>query len=126
MSLSMGAHYKGDSSLKPFRHSCIEMTRNDICYKCLLHRRGSNDSGSFLYCFLSFLMRLDSDQVQMELETIGQDQIISPGTLAWAPHHPRPQVTSVICAEGHHRLTHPCQGRALWARWAGDGSITSC
>ncbi|GAA6222037.1 uncharacterized protein C4orf45 homolog isoform X1 [Lates japonicus] len=43
----------------------------------------------------------------MELETTGRDLIIFPGTSVWVPHHLRPQVTSVTCAELRHMPPPP-------------------
>lgn len=78
----------------------------------------------FFFCFV--LPALSTHQVQMESETIGQDPITLPGTSVWVPHHLRPQVTSVTCAELHQMPSHPFPGRVMWGRWAGDGNITSC
>ncbi len=84
------------------------------------------DSDPSEHIFAFSLFSTFTCKAQMELETTGRDQIISPGTLVWAPHHLRPQVTSVTCAELRHMPLLLCPGRDMWGKLAGAGSITSC
>lgn len=95
----------------------LKVKCNSLVFQCIQYQN--------FIVFIFFLISTSYNKVQMESETTGLNQIISPITLVRAPHHPRPQVTSVTCAELHHMppLLHP--GRAMWVRLVGLGSITS-